>query len=159
MMKKKGRDVYAAFKKRNGDGTGGNPYCNCCRHRIDFQNGNYGICKQYLRKFKWINKRGDEFVEAAMVLPLLILTVLSLILLLIFFFSCLEGQVNMHKNLLRENEESVKVFDLAKNELETSSEIGGLAEVMMHKKVTGRIYRINAADVIRAGEMLGFDEE
>ena len=36
-----------------------------------------------------MNKRGEEIVEAAMVLPILILTILSLILLIVYYFSCL----------------------------------------------------------------------
>lgn len=95
-----------------------------------------------------------------MVLPILILTILSLILLLIFYFSCLEGQINMHRDMLNERLLPPKLpIVKIKNETETSREMGGLVDIVMHKKVTGHAYHINAADLIRAGEMLDFDDE
>lgn len=104
-----------------------------------------------------MNKKGDEIVEAAMVLPILILTVLSMIMLLIYFFSCLNTQADLHKELIAESLTSEASFDIIKKQSETSSKMGGLVGLVMHKEMNGKIYRIGKADVIRAGEMLDFD--
>ena len=101
-----------------------------------------------------MKKRGEEIVEAVMVLPILILTILSLILLIVYYFSCLNTQVSLHKQLIQDAMYSKAIFEIENKTEETSSEIGGVVSMVMSKKLAGRIYRINEADLIRAGEMM-----
>ena len=89
-----------------------------------------------------------------MVLPILILTILSLILLIVYYFACLDTQVNLHRQLVEDAMDSKAVFDIQNKTEETSSEIGGVISMIMSKKIEGRIYLINEADIIRAGEMM-----
>lgn len=103
------------------------------------------------------NKRGDEFVEAAMVLPVLILTILSMILLMLFFFTCLKNQTSMHQRMLDYSADSGKTFQLYKDHTETSRRSRGITAMLLHKDMEGRLYVINEADFIRAGEL--FDLE
>ncbi|MFR7989820.1 MAG: hypothetical protein ACLU5F_04415 [Anaerovoracaceae bacterium] len=105
------------------------------------------------------NRRGDEIVEAAMVLPVLILTVLSLILLLIYFFSCLSAQVELHGQMAEESIASEKTFDIIKKKTETSSKVGGAVDLILKKETEGRIYVVSGADIIRAGKLIGFEYE
>ena len=106
-----------------------------------------------------LGKRGDEMVEAAMILPLLILTVLSMILLLIYFFTCLCTQVDLHGQLVREAMTPAPVFDIEKKKTETSSETGGIAELLLKTETEARIYVISGADMIRTGELLSLGEK
>ncbi len=101
-----------------------------------------------------MNKRGDEIVEAAMVLPILILTILSLILLIVYYFACLNVQVDLHRQMVRDAMHSEPVFEIKNKKEETSSEIGGVISMIMSKQINGKIYMINEADIIRAGEMM-----
>lgn len=56
------------------------------------------------------SRQGDEFIEAALVLPTLILTVLSMILLIMHFYLCLDTQIQVHGNLMKEVSESKALF-------------------------------------------------
>lgn len=103
------------------------------------------------------NKRGEQIVEAAMVLPILILTILSLILLMIYFFTCLQNQTDLHTEMIRHEQKSGKTFELYKKNVETSDGMEGLVHMLMKKQIKSSIYVFNEADFIRAGEMLGFE--
>ncbi|MGN0659304.1 MAG: hypothetical protein ACI4LA_06825 [Emergencia sp.] len=100
------------------------------------------------------NRRGDEFVEAAMVLPVLLLTILSLIMLMIYYYSCLQAQTQMHGQMLEEMLRSEAVFDIIKNKTETSSKMGGITGIILNRNLEGRLYVISEADIIRAGGLL-----
>lgn len=106
-----------------------------------------------------MNKKGDEIVEAAMVLPILILTILSLILLIVYYFSCLNAQVDLHRQMVKDAMYSETVFEIQNKTKETSSEIGGVISMIMSKKLEGKIYMINEADIIRAGEVVQWVRE
>ncbi len=101
-----------------------------------------------------MNKRGDEIVEAAMVLPILILTILSLILLIVYYFACLNVQVDLHRQMVQDAMHSKSIFEIKNKKEETSSEIGGVISMIMNKQIEGKIYMINEADIIRAGDMM-----
>ena len=59
-----------------------------------------------------MNKRGDEIVEAAMVLPILILTILSLILLIVYYFACLNVQVDLHRQMVQDAMHSLSLIHI-----------------------------------------------
>lgn len=104
------------------------------------------------------SKCGHEFVEAAIVLPVLILTILSLILLIIFFFSCLQEQAAIHEEMLSYAAKSDKLFQIYRENAETSKQSRGIVNSMLHKEIVSRIYVINEADLIRAGDFLDFGQ-
>lgn len=106
-----------------------------------------------------MNRKGDEYVEAAMVLPILILTILSLIMLMVYFFSCLNAQVDMHKEMVKESLTAPVVFDINEKSRETSSQMGGVVSLIMKKEIEGKMYEMKPADMIRAGEMLDVENE
>lgn len=103
------------------------------------------------------NKKGAQIVEAAVVLPILILTILSLILLLVYYFTCLNDQTGLHEDMLRYVQESEKIFEIYENNTETSKRISGLVHMLMGKESAGSVYVIHHTDFIRAGEMIGIE--
>lgn len=104
------------------------------------------------------NRRGDEFVEAAMVLPVLILTILSMILLMLFFFSCLQDQTDMHRSMLARSAGSEKTFQVCRDSVRTSRHAGGIVDMLLRRDTAGRLYIIDEADFIRAGDLLELAE-
>lgn len=89
-----------------------------------------------------------------MVLPVLLLTILSMILLMLFFFSCLQDQTDMHQEMLAYSTESEKTFQIYRQSAETSRHAGGIVDMLLHKDMGARLYIINEADFIRAGDLL-----
>ena len=100
------------------------------------------------------SKRGEEYVEAAIVIPLFILTVLGLILLMLFLYLSLGTQVNMHKNLVRQGEANKKVFTVVKAEEKESKKLQGIVGITMEKDIDGRYYGLNEARTVRIREGL-----
>jgi hypothetical protein len=104
-----------------------------------------------------MNKRGDEIVEAAIVLPVIILTILSMIMLLLFFFACLTAQMEVHQKLVDKALKSHQVMAVSTCESRVGRGIGGAVSLVMEKNVSGRCYLINEAAAIGLGEI--FDED
>ncbi|MGF6376262.1 uncharacterized protein YpmS [Clostridiales Family XIII bacterium PM5-7] len=96
-------------------------------------------------------------VEAAMVLPIIILIVLSLILLMIYVYACLNTQVKSHQQLIIEADHSSQMFTIKKNKQETSTHLGGFVSLIMNKEIESRAYVMHQAKIIRLGEMLDGD--
>lgn len=103
------------------------------------------------------NKRGEQIVEAAIVLPILILTILSLLLLLVYAYTCLQNQTDLHTEMLQYVQDAEKPFEIYEKTTETSKGISGLAHILMNKKFADRVYVIRPADLMRAGEMIGLE--
>ncbi|MFC2662982.1 MAG: hypothetical protein ACFNYI_07560 [Eubacterium sp.] len=95
-----------------------------------------------------MNKRGEEIVEAAIVLPLVILAILSMILLLVYFYSCLQTQIDVHHVLLDRQEHCQKMYQVGS----TQKSMRGITKVVMHKESQGRYYLIRPAEIILIGE-------
>ncbi|MDY6037829.1 MAG: hypothetical protein SPI74_02340 [Eubacterium sp.] len=105
-----------------------------------------------LRKLK-ISKNGGEYVEAAVVLPILILLIISMIGTMVFFYSCANKQMKLHKSSLAKTEETTLLFKKEKNIEETSSSISGVAKVLLKDDIYASIYLINETNLIRAGKI------
>jgi len=103
------------------------------------------------------NKKGEEMVEAAMVLPLLILTVLSLILLILYYYCALDCQINLHRNQRTEASGSKAVYKVIKDEESVSSEMGGIVTMVMRKEIKSELHVLRPAAIVRTGEMIGLD--
>lgn len=106
-----------------------------------------------------MNKKGEQMVEAAMVLPILILILLSLVLLMAHEYQCHWNQIDMHRNLLSTWDKSTSAFDIKTKTTETSSEVDGAVAMEFQKEIESRIYVFSETKCIRLGEMLDFDEE
>lgn len=104
-----------------------------------------------------MNKKGSEMVEASLVLPIIILTVLSLIMLIIYFYACLETQVRTHHSLIEYADNSQAIFLIKDKKEETSSKVGGIISIIMRRRRDSKIYVINETAVIRIGDF--FDDK
>lgn len=105
-----------------------------------------------------LTKRGEEYVEASLVLPILILTILSMIFVCIYYYESLIDSVTMHGKLINYTLEKNYVLNIKYETKETSKEIKGLFNSSKEKRHKGRIYVINEANIIRGGEMVDFDQ-
>ena len=103
-----------------------------------------------------MNKRGDETVEAAIVLPVMILTILSLILLMIYFYARLETQCSVHDYLIEsaQNREGYSFYDTLIEKRETSSDMGGITEIFLRSEYEESIASIGESEIIRMGELI-----
>lgn len=93
-------------------------------------------------------------MEAALTLPIAILTIASMIMLMVYFFSCLDRQVDLHEGLIKKEGSEVTAIKIIKNKTETSERLGGLVSILMHKEIKGRVYAIRESLLIRTGEIL-----
>ena len=98
-------------------------------------------------------------MEAAIVLPLFLLVILTLVLCMIYQYECHHAQTEMHRQLLDEWDRSAKVMDIERRTAETSSETRGIVDRWLSREKESRIYICSPAECIRLGEMLSFDEE
>lgn len=104
------------------------------------------------------DKRGQEYVEAAFILPVLILTIFSMIYLCIYYYEAIANETAMHKEAIKLVMKNDYTFNIKTKNTETSKSIKGLIDTHMGKKSECRVYTLNEAKIIRAGEMVDFDE-
>lgn len=103
------------------------------------------------------NKKGSQLIEAAMVLPLLILTIVSLIFLTLYFYHCLQAQTEAHSEMIQRALCGDTPFEIYEKNTETSGRTDGIVQRLMKKEQEYSIYLFNGADFVRAGEMIGFE--
>lgn len=101
-----------------------------------------------------MNRRGEEFAEAAIVLPLLILTILSMIMAAVFLFGYHEKQSEAHIALMKEVSSSQAVFGVRRRQASASDHIRGTAERVMSRSGSFRAYEISQADAFLLGELV-----
>lgn len=93
-------------------------------------------------------------VEAAIVLPLLILIVLSLILLTMYFYSVLGMQTAVHHRLNLKDCDSKGVFQIISQSERLENQMGGATKIILKKDFKARCYHIKPVSVIRFGNKL-----
>ena len=98
-------------------------------------------------------------IEAAMVIPVFLLTILTLVLCMIHQYECHKTQIEIHEQLLHAWDASGKIIDIETRKVEKSSEIRGMVFQWLSTEKESRIYLYSPSEYIRLGEMLSFDEE
>lgn len=99
-------------------------------------------------------------VEASIVMPIIILMVLSLILLIIHFFSCMNTQVEIHEKLINEADSMKVTYRRLSLEEEVSSKMGGLVTKVFDKRISAHYYEIREINLIRLEDKVNeFTEE
>lgn len=103
-------------------------------------------------------KSGNEFVEASIVLPIIILLIISIMVITSFLFTSLCTRCELHKSLLsspkKDNVKLIKSINLNKEKRETSSDVTGLVESKYVKESSDIYFVISEADLIRYGHAL-----
>lgn len=101
-----------------------------------------------------MSKKGSEMVEAAIVIPIIILTFLSMIMLIIYFYSCLICHVDLEYELIKKERNSNAIFERLQETEDVSKKIGGAVLFFMRKEYDAEIYCLNETKMIRLGEFL-----
>lgn len=101
------------------------------------------------------SRKGEEMVEAAIVLPLVILTILSVIMITVFLFMYEVRQSEAHIEVMREAASSEIVFGIKRKSVSESSYIRGTAARTVRKGATVRAYALNQAEALMIGELAG----
>ncbi|MBQ1406849.1 MAG: hypothetical protein IIY88_01820 [Eubacterium sp.] len=100
------------------------------------------------------NKKGSEIVEAAIVLPVLILSILSMLMLLIYEFSALTGQIDMHKKLTNDAVASKRTFHVLRETENASKDVSGIISIVLKKEIKAVCYEICEAKAMLLGEVI-----
>ena len=101
------------------------------------------------------NKRGSQMVEAAISLPLLILTAMRMLRLFVFYLDILSTGIKEHRKAL-EMQDSYRGVFLRTHEEETKVSLlkGGLLATDVSKRLRTKVYLINEDILVRSGEIL-----
>ena len=100
-----------------------------------------------------VNKKGEEFVEAAIVLPLFILTMLSMITVAVYLFRYEIIQSKAHTELARKAAGSEQVFGIKTENASYSIRSRGLFSKALSKEKTLKMYVINQSEAVMLGEL------
>ena len=95
-----------------------------------------------------LSRRGGEYVEAAFVLPMLVLIWCT-----VFFYGRLECQCEMHTQLLDEADRSTALITIKRTEKTYSSLPKGFVSVALGGEIRARTYVFNEAELIRTGRI------
>ena len=98
-------------------------------------------------------------VEAAMVLPILILVVFSLLLVMVYYFESHQSQMDIHKALLLQAQESQAVFHIEKQSQKNQTRLDGMVDHVLVLEKHHRIYCLRPARWVQLGEMTGLTDE
>ena len=104
------------------------------------------------------NKRGEEMVDAAMVLPILILVVFSLMMVMVWFYQVHQSQIVVHKEMLAQCQESDQVFRIQKRIQQNQVRLDGMVNHLLKTEKQHRIYCLKPAKWVLLGEMAGLDD-
>lgn len=99
-------------------------------------------------------KEGNEFVEASLVLPIMVLLIIGVMSLTGFVFANLNARCELHKSLLSDKQDSTKIINKIKKEKETSSFIGGLVEERYVGEFEDASFKVHEADLIRLEDVM-----
>ena len=105
-----------------------------------------------------MDKRGS-IVEAAIVLPILILTVVSMILLLLFFHAVVQDRTDLQEEVRAQADKRQVVFTICRAEKITSSRMQGITAVLMRHREKSFCYALDPALAVRLGEAVRYGQE
>ena len=101
------------------------------------------------------NKRGDEMVEAAIALPIIILAIMLLIRLFTFYLQILNTGIKEHEKTLEAwdsySGKTMKVYESIEN---VEMIKGGLLGFDLNKRIESKAYFFNEDVLVRAGELI-----
>lgn len=104
------------------------------------------------------SRRGSQMVEAAIVLPVLILTVMLLLRAFVFYLQIINTGVSEHMDAL-ESCDSYRGSGLKQysSQAEVGMARGGVLRHNLSKRIDTRLYMLNEDLMVRAGEALSSD--
>ena len=111
--------------------------------------------RTYTKSLLWtlFNKRGEQMVEASIVLPVIILVIMLLIRLCTFYLECLITQTNMHRRMLSEwDSTSYPVVKTINDSRDINYANLGLAEGLIRKTVEVKGFAVSEDKFVRVGD-------
>ena len=99
------------------------------------------------------NKRGEQMVEASIVLPIIILVIMLLIRLCTFYLECLITQTNMHRKMLSKWDSTKSPVVKALNDSRDINYANlGLAEGLIRKTIEVKGFVVSEDKLVRVGD-------
>ena len=120
-----------------------------CSKRGEFISGNRRVC----------NKRGESIVEAAIVIPVVILMILSMIILLIHFHKGMNAQTGLHEKLSGKAMKNDLIFSVKNDSQNIETVLKGISGGILKREISGKCYMLNPADSIRLKKGFGASKE
>lgn len=120
-----------------------------CDKRGESIPGNRRVC----------NKRGESIVEAAIVIPVVILMILSMIILLIHFHKGMNAQTGLHEKLSGKAMKNDLIFSVKNDSQNIETVLKGISGGILKREISGKCYMLNPADSIRLKKGFGASKE
>lgn len=100
-----------------------------------------------------LNKRGEQMVEASIVLPIIILVIMLLVRLCTFYLECLIAQTNMHRKMLVKWDNTNSPIVKTISETRDINYVNlGLAEGLIRKSVEVKGFTVREEKFVRVGD-------
>lgn len=120
-----------------------------CGKRGESIPGNRRVC----------DKRGESIVEAAIVIPVVILMILSMIILLIHFHKGMNAQTGLHEKLSGKAMKNDLIFSVKNDSQNIETVLKGISGGILKREISGKCYMLNPADSIRLKKGFGASKE
>ena len=97
-------------------------------------------------------------VEAAMVLPIFILIVFTLMLVMVHDYTVHHGQIALHREMLYQMQESDVFYKVQKQTQRNQTRLDGMVNHLLKTEKQHRVYCMKPARWILLGVMAGLDD-
>lgn len=98
-------------------------------------------------------------VEAAMVLPVLILVTFTLLMVMVSYFENHHSQILLHQEMIHHARQSQAAFGVHRRVHKHQQGLDGIVNEILRTEKYHTIYKIRPVQWIRLGGMAGFHEE
>lgn len=100
----------------------------------------------------YFNKKGEEFVEAAIVLPLIFLMILGIIGVLLHLYNVEKKQSDCHNKVIMDISREQHIFGVKSDENSVSTNIAGIAPMTLKNTKKVKAYILNPSKALRIGD-------
>ncbi|ASS40786.1 hypothetical protein AXF21_01855 [Eubacterium minutum ATCC 700079] len=98
-------------------------------------------------------------MEAAIVIPVVILMILSMIILLIHFHKGMNAQTGLHEKLSGKAMKNDLIFSIKNDSQNIETVLKGISGGILKREISGKCYMLNPADSIRLKKGFGASKE
>ena len=98
-------------------------------------------------------------MEAAIVIPVVILMILSMIILLIHFHKGMNAQTELHEKLSGKAMKNDLIFSVENDSQNIETALKGIGGGVLKREISGKCYMLNPADSIRLKKGFGTRKE
>ena len=98
-------------------------------------------------------------VEAAFIIPILILMIAGLLMLSVFCYEYHCRQISCHEELLGKWDENRKAYSVERDQVFVRKGLEGLSDAVLERNTSHRVYQLRPAQWINLEEMVMSDEK